>query len=44
MADDTQTQAAADLSGQAQNGPDPKFFDCVNEYLELTNKQSREYG
>ena len=44
MADDTQTQAAADTSGQAQNGPDPKFFDCVNEYLELTNKQSREYG
>ena len=44
MADDTQTQAAADLSGQTQNGPDPKFFDCVNEYLELTNKQSREYG
>ena len=44
MADDTQTQAAADTSGQAQNQPDPKFFDCVNEYLELTNKQSREYG
>ena len=44
MADDTQTQAAADLSAQTQNGPDPKFFDCVNEYLELTNKQSREYG
>lgn len=44
MADDTQTQAAADASQQAQNGPDPKFFDCVNEYLELTNKQSREYG
>ena len=44
MADDTQTQAAADGSGQTQNGPDPKFFDCVNEYLELTNKQSREYG
>ena len=44
MADDNQTQAAADASTQAQNGPDPKFFDCVNEYLELTNKQSREYG
>ena len=44
MADDTQTQAAADTSAQAQNGPDPKFFDCVNEYLELTNKQSRQYG
>ena len=44
MADDTQNQAAADASQQTQNGPDPKFFDCVNEYLELTNKQSREYG
>ena len=44
MADETQTQAATDTSAQAQNGPDPKFFDCVNEYLELTNKQSREYG
>ena len=44
MADENQTQAAADTSGQPQNGPDPKFFDCVNEYLELTNKQSREYG
>jgi len=43
MADETQTQAAA-TPEQAQNGPDPKFFDCVNEYLELTNKQSREYG
>lgn len=44
MADEQQTQAAADTSGQAQNGPDPKFFDCVNEYLELTNKQSQQYG
>ena len=44
MADEHQTQAAADASAQAQNGPDPKFFDCVNEYLELTNKQSRQYG
>ena len=44
MADETQTQAATDTSAQAQNGPDPKFFDCVNEYLELTNKQSRQYG
>ncbi|GHB96588.1 DUF3144 domain-containing protein [Thermomonas carbonis] len=44
MADEQQTQAAADTAGQTRNGPDPKFFDCVNEYLELTNKQSREYG
>ena len=44
MADEHQTQAAADASAQAQNGPDPKFFDCVNEYLELTNRQARQYG
>jgi hypothetical protein len=44
MADETPTQAAADATPQAQNGPDPKFFDCVNEYLELTNKQARQYG
>ena len=44
MADEHQTQAAADASAQAQNGPDPKFFDCVNEYLELTNKQSQQQG
>ena len=44
MADEHQTQAAADASAQAQNGPDPKFFDCVNEYLELTNRQSQQYG
>ena len=23
---------------------DPAFFTCVNEYLELTNKQARQYG
>ncbi|WP_374609849.1 DUF3144 domain-containing protein [Thermomonas sp.] len=44
MADEQQTPDAADASAQAQNGPDPKFFDCVNEYLELTNKQARQYG
>ena len=22
----------------------PQFFDCVNEYLELTNKQSQQFG
>ena len=44
MADEHQTQAAADASAQAQNGPDPKFFDCVIEYLELTNRQSQQYG
>jgi phage terminase Nu1 subunit (DNA packaging protein) len=26
------------------NGLDPAFFTCVNEYLELTNKQSKQQG
>ena len=32
---------------QAGNGPaplDPAFFTCVNEYLELTNRQSQQQG
>ena len=32
---------------QAQGQPkqmDPAFFNCVNEYLELTNRQSKEQG
>jgi len=33
---------------EATNGQpkklDPAFFACVNEYLELTNKQARQYG
>ena len=42
MADEQaqQAQPAADNPNQL----DPAFFSCVNEYLELTNKQSREYG
>ena len=41
MADEQQAQTVAD---QNPNQLDPAFFDCVNEYLELTNKQSRQYG
>lgn len=44
MADENQTQAAANTAAQNQNTPDPKFFECVNEYLETANKQSREFG
>ncbi|KGQ19189.1 DUF3224 domain containing protein [Lysobacter dokdonensis DS-58] len=40
MTDDTQGQQAA----QQQNELDPKFFAVVNEYLELTNKHSKEHG
>ncbi|MUV15054.1 DUF3144 domain-containing protein [Noviluteimonas gilva] len=42
MTDETnEAQAQAD---QQQNQLDPKFFQVVNEYLELTNKQSKEHG
>ena len=45
MADENQAQPAADNQSQDQNGQlDPAFFTAVNEYLELTNKQSREHG
>ncbi len=52
MTDENQARGAAAQQGQgqqeqAQQGPaqlDPAFFTCVNEYLELTNRQSREQG
>ena len=45
MADDNQAQPVADNQSQDQNGQlDPAFFTAVNEYLELTNKQSRQHG
>ena len=42
MAEENQAQPAA----EQQNGTQfpPQFFDCVNEYLELANKQSQKYG
>ena len=43
MTDETNTDAQAPAA-QAQNQLDPKFFTVVNEYLELTNKQSNEHG
>ena len=42
MTDDTQAQAAAEQPQQGQL--DPQFFTVVNEYLELTNKQSKDHG
>lgn len=43
MAEETTTQPAAEQQNGGQQFP-PQFFDCVNEYLELTNKQSQKYG
>jgi hypothetical protein len=45
MADENQAQPAADNQPQNQNNElDPAFFTAVNEYLELTNRQSRQHG
>ena len=42
MSDDTQAQAAADQQQGQQ--VDPQFFTVVNQYLELTNRQSKDHG
>lgn len=42
MAD--QEQAQAQPAADNPNNLDPAFFTAVNEYLELTNRQSREHG
>lgn len=44
MADENQAQPAADNQQNQSNELDPAFFTSVNEYLELTNRQSREHG
>lgn len=44
MSDETRSQAAQAVNDNAGNQLDPAFFTCVNEYLELTNRQSREQG
>ena len=43
---DTQAQAKTPAPGQMGEGGriDPAFFTCVNEYLELTNRQSKQQG
>ena len=43
MAEETNTQPAAEQQAGGQQFP-PQFFECVNEYLELTNKQTQKYG
>jgi len=40
----TQDQTPAEAADQTAQQLDPAFFTCVNEYLELTNKQSKEQG
>lgn len=47
MADEiAQQEQQAQPAAEQQNGTQfpPQFFDCVNEYLELTNKQAQKYG
>ena len=38
-----QTQQPQSEAGNP-NALDPAFFECVNEYLELTNRQSQQHG
>lgn len=38
------TQNPPQTGTPSSSGLDPAFFTCVNEYLELTNKQSRQQG
>lgn len=44
MTDQNNPQDQAQAPGQDPNQLDPAFFTCVNEYLELTNRQSKEQG
>lgn len=39
-----QTTPQDTAQAQNPNQLDPAFFTCVNEYLELTNKQSKQQG
>ena len=40
----TEGQSQEQQQERAQQQLDPAFFVCVNEYLELTNKQSKDQG
>ena len=47
MNEQNESQAANDAAAQQQqaaNRIDPSFFNVVNEYLELTNRQSQVHG
>ena len=39
-----QTQNPSPTETPSASGLDPAFFTCVNEYLELTNRQSKQQG
>ncbi|RZA13411.1 MAG: DUF3144 domain-containing protein [Lysobacteraceae bacterium] len=41
---DEQGQQAQPAAEENQGKLDPAFFECVNQYLELTNTQSRQHG
>ncbi len=40
----TQQEPQAQQGVGNPNALDPAFFDCVNEYLEVTNRQSQQHG
>jgi phage terminase Nu1 subunit (DNA packaging protein) len=44
VTDENQTQAGAPAQATTQGQLDPAFFTCVNEYLELTNRQTTQQG
>lgn len=44
MSEENKNQAQPEAGQQQPQPLDPAFFTCVNEYLELTNKQSKEQG
>lgn len=45
MADEqAQQEPQAQPEAGNPNALDPAFFDCVNEYLEVTNRQSQQHG
>ena len=45
MADEqAQQEQQAQPEANNPNNLDPAFFDCVNEYLEVTNRQSQQHG
>ncbi len=44
MADEPVTQQERQPDAGKPNPLDPAFFECVNEYLEVTNRQSQQHG
>ena len=44
MQEEMQQEPQAQPEAGNPNALDPAFFDCVNEYLEVTNRQSQQHG